>query len=55
MAICPCVVFADQLKTEPAKAHLGYRRPIGASGDASEQALADIEQLLKALVDEASE
>lgn len=55
MAICPYVVFAYQLKTEQNQVHLGYRRPIGASGDASEQALADIEALLKGLVDEASE
>lgn len=55
MAICPYVVFAYQLETEPDTVHLGYRRPIGASGEASEQVLADIETLLKSLVDEASE
>ncbi len=55
MAICPYVVFAYQLKSEPDTVHLGYRRPIGAVGEASEQALADIEAMLKDMVDEASE
>lgn len=55
MAICPYVVFAYQLKSDDDTVQLGYRRPIGASGEASEQALADIEALLKSLVDEASE
>jgi len=55
MAICPYVVFAYQLKSEPDTVQLGYRRPIGAAGEASEQALADIEDMLKRMVDEASE
>ncbi|NND91868.1 MAG: hypothetical protein HKN42_13490 [Granulosicoccus sp.] len=55
MAICPYVVFAYQVKSEPDTVYLGFRRPAGATGEASEQALADIESLMQALVDEATE
>jgi hypothetical protein len=55
MAICPYVVFAYQLGSEPDTVHLGYRRPMGAAGEASEKALADIDDLLQSIIDEASE
>ena len=55
MAICPYVVFAYQNKDDPSTVYLGYRRPIGAPCTESEQALAQIEDLLKRLVDEAAD
>lgn len=55
LAICPYVVYAYQLKSEPDTVYLGYRRPKGAAGEASEKALADIEALLTQIVDDSTE
>jgi len=52
LAACPYVIFAYELKSSPGKTVIGYRRPLGAPGDASQKALDKIEQLLKGIIDE---
>lgn len=54
IAVCPYVVFAYELKAEPGKITVGYRRPFGA-GLASVEAIAAIEALLQEIVDETAE
>jgi hypothetical protein len=46
------VIFAYELKSSPGKTVIGYRRPLGAPGDASQKALDKIEKLLKGIIDE---
>jgi len=55
LAVCPYVMFVYELKSEPGKARIGYRRPMGASGSASKKAIADIETLLGAILKEAAQ
>lgn len=55
LSICPYVVFAYVTAVESGQVIVGYRRPVGADSDASRDALAEIEALLKAIVDEAGE
>mgnify|MGYP001826785006 FL=1 len=54
IAACPYVVFAYELKSEPGKTVVGYRRPLAAGDDASKTALGAIEKLLQSIIDEAS-
>ena len=54
IAACPYVVFAYELKSEPGKTVVGYRRPLAAGGDASKTALGAIEKLLQSIIDEAA-
>ena len=55
LAVCPYVMFVYELKSEPGKARIGYRRPIASTKPSAKQALADIEQLLDAIIKEASQ
>ncbi|MFT5508237.1 MAG: hypothetical protein ACI89J_001311 [Hyphomicrobiaceae bacterium] len=55
LAACPYVMFAYELKAEPGKARIGYRRPIASEKPAAQKALANIEKLLDAIVKEAAE
>lgn len=55
LAICPYLVFVYETKNDDGKVMIGYRRPIGVSSPASDAALANIEKLLKELVDTAAE
>ena len=50
IAICPYVVFAYELHSEPGTVHVGYRRPIAGPSEATQAALADIEALLDKIV-----
>jgi uncharacterized protein (DUF302 family) len=54
IAACPYVVFAYELKSEPGKTVVGYRRPLAAGSDASKAALGAIEKLLQSIIDEAA-
>ena len=55
IAICPYVMFVYELKAEPGKARIGFRRPSGAIEPASQKAIADIEKLLTDIAQEATE
>ena len=55
IAICPYVMFVYELKAEPGKARIGFRRPSGAIEPASQKAVADIEKLLTEIAQEAIE
>ena len=54
IAACPYVVFAYELKREPGKTVVGYRRPLAADDAASKKALEAIEKLLDGIIDEAA-
>ncbi len=54
MAICPYVVFVYEVAGEEG-AMIGYRRPVGAEGEASRAAIVQIEAMLEAIVSEAAE
>ena len=53
LAVCPDVMFVYELKSEPGKARIGYRRPFASEKPASRKALEAIEALLAALMKEA--
>lgn len=46
IAICPYVVFIFELKSDPGKIHVGYRRPIAGPSRPTRKALAKVEALL---------
>lgn len=50
MAVCPYVVFAYETAAKPGEVTVGYRRPIGAAGDASQKILGEIDALLDGIV-----
>jgi hypothetical protein len=54
IAACPYVAFAYELKSEPGKTVVGYRRPLAAGDDTSKAALGEIEKLLQSIIDEAA-
>ncbi len=53
LAVCPYTMFVYELKSEPGKARIGYRRPHTSEDPASKKALAAIDALLSALMKEA--
>lgn len=55
IAICPYVVFIFELKSEPGKIHVGYRRPIAGSSPETSQALGKVEALLNEIAQAAVE
>ena len=55
LAICPYVMFAYELKAEPGKARIGYRRPAGSDAPASKTAVAKIEKRMSEILKEASQ
>lgn len=54
IAICPYVVYAYQLSDSPETTHIGYRKPAGVSDEASQAVLTEIANLLRSIVDEAT-
>ncbi len=54
IAVCPYVVFIYEM-ADGSGAKIGYRRPVGAEGAASAQAIAGIDAMLKQIVNEAAE
>lgn len=55
LAICPYVMFVYELKAEPGKARIGYRRPAGSDAPASKAAVVKIEKLMADILKEASQ
>ena len=54
IAICPYVVFIYELKTDPGKIHVGFRRPIGGPSKLTRKAVAKVEALLEEIAEEAT-
>ncbi len=54
MGVCPYIVFIYETVKMPGTVTVGYRRPIGAPGEASKKALGNIDALLDRLVKEAA-
>ncbi len=54
VAVCPYVVFAYEM-ADGSGVMLGYRRPVGAEGAASAEALAGVDSLLEAIITEAAD
>lgn len=55
LAICPYVMFVYELKAEPGKARIGYRKPGGSDTPASKKASAAIEKLLADILAQATQ
>ncbi len=55
IAICPYVVFIFELKSDPGKIHVGYRRPIAGPSKVSRKAIAKVEALLDEITKQAVE
>ena len=53
IAICPYVVFIFELKSDPGKIHVGYRRPIAGPSRVSRKAIAKVEALLDEITKQA--
>jgi hypothetical protein len=53
IAICPYVVFIFELKSDPGKIHVGYRRPIAGPSKPTRKAIAKVEALLDEIAKEA--
>ncbi len=54
MGVCPYIIFVYETTANPGTVTVGYRRPLGAAGEASQKALAKIEALLDGIVKEAA-
>lgn len=54
IAICPYVVFIFELKSDPGKIHVGYRRPIAGPSRLTRKAVAKVEALLDDIAKEAA-
>ena len=54
MGVCPYIVFVYETVKNPGTITVGFRRPIGAPGEASKKALDKIEALLESIVKEAA-
>ena len=55
IAICPYVVFIFELKSDPGKVHVGYRKPIAGPSRLTRRATAKVEKLLDDIVKQAAE
>ena len=54
MGVCPYIIFIYETTKTPGTITIGYRRPLGAKGEASMAALGKIEALLDGIVKEAA-
>ena len=54
MGVCPYIIFIYETAEKPGTITVGYKRPLGAAGDASQKALGKIEALLDGIVKEAA-
>ena len=54
IAICPYVVFIFELKSDPGKIHVGYRKPIAGPSRLTRRATAKVEALLDDITKEAA-
>ena len=55
VGFCPYIVFLYELRAEPGKVYVGYRRPVIAGTDAEKAALMAVDKLLDEIVQEATE
>lgn len=55
VGFCPYVVFLYELKTEPGKTYIGYRRPVAAGSAGSIEAVKAIDKLLFDIIRQATE
>jgi len=55
MGVCPYIIFIYETAAKPGTITVGYKRPLGAKGEASQKALGDIEALLDGIVREAAD
>ena len=55
IAICPYTVYAYELEARAGTVKIGYRKPIAALDEASMGALAQVDALLRRIVDTAAE
>lgn len=55
ISICPYVVFVYESNAELGKVTVGYRRPVGIDSPQSVSALQKIDDLLKGIIDEATQ
>ncbi len=55
MGVCPYIVFVYETSAKPGTVVVGYRRPQGAAGEASQKALKAIDTLLNGIVKEATD
>jgi uncharacterized protein (DUF302 family) len=53
IGLCPYVVFMYELAAKPGEVVVGYRRPAPAGGDASKEAIGDIDALLDGIAKDA--
>ncbi len=54
MGVCPYTVFVYETTDKPGTVVVGYKRPLGAPGEASQKALDAIDTLLNSIVKEAT-
>ncbi len=54
MGVCPYIVFVYETTAKPGTITVGYKRPLGAPGEASQKALGKIEALLEGIIKEAA-
>ena len=54
MGVCPYTVFVYETTKNPGTVIVGYKRPLGAPGKASQEALNKIDTLLNGIVKEAT-
>jgi len=54
ISVCPYVVFLFELKSEPGVAHVGYRRPFAGPSKVTQKAVAKVDALLTAVIEEAA-
>ncbi|MCP4934659.1 MAG: DUF302 domain-containing protein [bacterium] len=55
MGVCPYIVYVYKTTKKPGTVVVGYKRPQGAAGEASQKALNAIDTLLNAIVKEATD
>ena len=55
IGFCPYIVFLYELRTEPGKTYVGYRRPVATGSQASIDAVNAIDDLLSKIVQQATE
>ncbi len=55
MGVCPYIVYVYETIKKPGTVVVGYKRPQGAAGEASQKALNAIDTLLNAIVKEATD
>lgn len=54
MGACPYIIFVYETVKKPGTIVVGYKRPLGAPGKASQKALGKIEALLEGIIKEAA-